>query len=420
MTDNPSDMPSEAGWDRSLALLREGYTFLPRRFRQYRSRVFESRIMLERSLCLQGAEAVRFFYQPDAFTRKAAIPPTTLKLLQGRGSVQTLDGAAHRHRKAMFMSLMTPASRARLIEVFSEEWLRRLNRWQAEESVQLLTEAEDILCRAACRWAGVVLPEEEAQSFGRDLAALIEGAGSIGPRNWRGLMSRWRADRRLRAVITDIRRSGREADTPAKVIALHRDLSGKLLDVATAANELNNILRPIVAIARFIAFGALALHDHPAWRERLAKGDDAELEAFTHEVRRYYPFFPAIAGRANTPTAFTGCPIPMGRRVIVDIYGSHRDIGAWQQPERFLPERFLNADIPDAFLPQGGGDHFTGHRCAGEWITIDVVKAAIRHLTTSMRYEVPPQDLTVSLRRMPAKPESGFIMSRVRSVEAMV
>src|SRR3546814_12561235 len=68
---------------------------------------------------------------------------------------------------------------------------------------------------------------------------------------------------------------------------------------------------------------------------------------------------------------------------------------------------------PDDRVPQGGGDHHAGHRCPGEWITIALLKSAVRMLTMEMRYSVPEQDLTVSLARMPALPRSRFVITDV-------
>lgn len=73
-----------------------------------------------------------------------------------------------------------------------------------------------------------------------------------------------------------------EIETPegsaAQVIASHRDADGTLLPPAVAAVELINVLRPTVAVARFVTFAALALHDYPKYRQRMEAGGDAELE----------------------------------------------------------------------------------------------------------------------------------------------
>jgi fatty-acid peroxygenase len=69
------------------------------------------------------------------------------------------------------------------------------------------------------------------------------------------------------------------------------------------------------------------------------------------------------------------------------------------------------------FIPQGGGDYSNGHRCAGEWITVELVKTAVRLLTTNMRYKVPKQNLRIGLSRMPAIPESRFVIKTVRRTQ---
>ena len=44
------------------------------------------------------------------------------------------------------------------------------------------------------------------------------------------------------------------------------------------------------------------------------------------------------------------------------------------------------------------------------------MKTIARLLTREMRYDVPEQDLTIDLRRMPAVPNSRFVMTNLRLV----
>ena len=67
----------------------------------------------------------------------------------------------HRARKQLFMALMTPRGIAQLLELTAAEWGRQLPRWEQRSKVVLFDELQQILCRAACRWAGVPLWEEE-------------------------------------------------------------------------------------------------------------------------------------------------------------------------------------------------------------------------------------------------------------------
>jgi len=43
--------------------------------------------MLRKVICTMGEEAATMFYPADRFTRKRALPPTTLRLLQDKGSM---------------------------------------------------------------------------------------------------------------------------------------------------------------------------------------------------------------------------------------------------------------------------------------------------------------------------------------------
>lgn len=404
--------------DSTLALLFEGYEFIPQRCRRYRSDIFETRLMLTKAVCMTGQEAAEVFYEPDRFTRKGAMPQTTLRLLQDKGSVQLLDGEAHRHRKRMFMSLMGPESIARLSDLMADRWLAYAGRWESAERVVLHDEVEEILCRAVCEWAGVPLAESEARQRTREFAAMIEGAGSVGPRNWRGQLLRARTERWIRGIIEKVRTRELEVSegSAAHVIARHRNLDGELLDAEVAAVELINILRPVVAVARFVTFAALALHEHPECRQQLQAGDDDYPELFVQEVRRFYPFFPFVGGRVRNEFDWRGRHFARGTWVLLDLHGTNHDPRVWEDPETFRPERFRRWDENAFnFIPQGGGDHYQDHRCAGEWITIELVKRAVRLLTGSMHYEVPEQDLGIDLSRMPAIPESRFVISDVRA-----
>ena len=412
-----TSIPRENTLDSSLALLAEGYTFIQERCRRYDTDLFETRLMLQRAVCMTGAEAARQFYEPGRFTRKRALPFTALLLLQDKGSVATQDDAAHRHRKEMFMSLMTPERRQALTDHFADAWRTRLQDWEDQEEVVLHPEMQALLCRAVCAWAGVPLTEAEAQKRTREFAAMIDGAGSVGPRNWRGHLLRARTERWARRIIERVRAGDIEPpeESAAHVIAWHRDRQGQLLDVKVAAVELINVLRPTVAVARFITFAALALHQHPDVRQQLQRGGEAYRERFVQEVRRFYPFFPCIGGRVREAFTWRGHRFEEGAWVLLDLYGTDHDARLWEAPQAFRPERFEEWDgSAFNFIPQGGGDLFAGHRCAGEWITIALMKHAVRLLTETMQYDVPDQDLHVPLSRMPTIPRSRFVMHNVR------
>ena len=59
--------------DDTLALALEGYAFIGNRCRALGTDVFETRIMLQRTICMLGAEAARMFYDGDRMQREGVI-----------------------------------------------------------------------------------------------------------------------------------------------------------------------------------------------------------------------------------------------------------------------------------------------------------------------------------------------------------
>jgi len=409
-------IPHAAGIDNTIPFLREAYTFVSRRCERLGSDLFTTRIMLTPVLCMRGAEAARVFYDGDRFTRQGAMPQTVLRLLQDKGSVQGLDGAAHRHRKALFMSLMSPDGIARIAGLLEHHWREALPRWTSMAEVRLLPAIGDVLTRTACDWAGVPVPERDMPALSRELQAMIREAGHVRPGTLYALALRRRTERRMRWLVEDVR-AGRVTPPEGSALAAvarHREPDGTPLGSDAAAVELINLLRPVVAVNRFIIFAALALHQHPEWRQRLAD-DEAWLEPFVQEVRRFYPFFPLVGGRVRRGFEWAGHRFAARDWVILDLYGTNHDSRLWPEPEQFRPERFKDwPGDPYTFIPQGAGDPMAGHRCPGERMTIALIGRAVR-LLRGMHYDVPPQDLSISLSNMPAAPRSQLVLSRVRA-----
>src|ERR1700752_5342083 len=98
-------IPRSPVFDSTLALGREGYGFIGNQCERLGTDIFRTRLMLKHVVCMRGTCAAEIFYTGDRFTRVGAMPVTVLKLLQDYGSVQLLDGAAHRRRKRMFLGI---------------------------------------------------------------------------------------------------------------------------------------------------------------------------------------------------------------------------------------------------------------------------------------------------------------------------
>jgi len=399
--------------DSSIALLREGYRFGINRFDRLHADVFRTHLMLRPVTFMRGASASELFYEGRRFSRDRALPESVLHSLQDEHSVQTLEGVAHRHRKAMFLDVMDEVSMHRLAGIFAAEWRRAGDAWRGRNEIVLQQELYEVLTRTACAWAGVPLAESDAAPRAREFAAMIANAGTFGVPNWISRAGRLRTEAWARNAI-DASRELPMVPTVLGAIAHHRSHDGRLLDNSVAAIELLNVIRPMVAVGRFIVFAVWLLEAFPEWRQRFESGDDGLLEPFAQEVRRFSPFFPVVGGRATRDLEGEGVSFSKGDWVMLDLYATNRDPRLWHSPETFSPARFA-VDVPDrnALIPQGGGVAADGHRCPGEEPTLVLIAEAVRLLTQSTDYTVPPQDWRVSLNRMPAQPKSGARLADV-------
>ncbi|MFC3041707.1 cytochrome P450 [Virgibacillus xinjiangensis] len=406
----------EKGFDHSFDLLREGYHFIPNRRHSFQSDMFETRLLGRRALCMGGMEAAELFYDNDLFKRSGAAPGMVRNTLLGKNSVQNLDGEMHYSRKKMFMSLMTTDRLAVMDEITIDQFEAALDRWEEQKEIVLYEEAKELMLRIACNWAGVPLWSHEVSLRKEDVASMIEGAASLGRKHWKARKARTRSEKWIGSLVEKVRQGvlSPPEKTALHTISLYRDINGELLDVHTAAEEILNIIRPMVAIAVYINFTALAVHQYPEEREKLKSGDEKQNLMFVQEVRRFYPFFPFQAAKAKQDFTWKGFEIRKNDLVLMDFYGTNHDPKRWGNPQVFNPDRFANwEENPFDFVPQGGGDYNMGHRCAGEWVTVQVMQIALDYLVNKMSYHVPQQDLSYSLVNFPTRSNSRFIMNDI-------
>ncbi len=412
-------IPRTGGLDNTLAFKREPYVYISRRCRSLNTDVFETRLLGRKTLCMRGRAAAELFYDPRYFMRHGAAPEPLQKTLLGATGVQTLDDAAHRHRKAMFLALLSANRVGTLGAIFRQDMQRSALTWSRRPRIVLYDELQQVLTRCVCAWAGVPLEREDLPRRTAQLVAMFDSAGRGGMRHFRSRIARRQAEFWLMDLIERVRNGTFKVveDSALDRVALHRGLSGELLPPQAAAVELLNVLRPTVAVAVYIVFMVHALHSFPESRALLGQADGAIANAFVQEVRRFYPFFPAVPAKVRAAFEWHGYEFPAGTRALLDLYGINHDERIWDAPDDFRPQRFLRWD-GNAYelVPQGGGDYLTHHRCPGEWLTVELMRQSLEFFTKDIRYTVPPQDLSIDTRRLPALPASRMILSEISTL----
>ncbi|MDF0102872.1 cytochrome P450, partial [Staphylococcus pseudintermedius] len=109
-----------------------------------------------------------------------------------------------------------------------------------------------------------------------------------------------------------------------------------------------------------------------------------------------------------------GFKLKKGTLTVLDIFGTTHDPELFENPYQFNPDRFDNWDgSPFDLIPQGGGDFYTNHRCAGEWMTVIVMEETIQYFANKIDFVVPAQDLSVKLSQFPGKVTSGTMIKNV-------
>lgn len=164
-----------------------------------------------------------------------------------------MDGDAHIHRKRLFISLMTPSHQNQLAKLTMKKLEDSIKIWENKKQIILFDELNEILCRAACQWAGVPLKESEAKKLAKEFSLMIDAFGAVGIRHWKGRRFRAKLEEWIKGIIEEVR-SGKikaEEETALHAMAFYRDLNGNQLDSHMAGVELINVLRPIVAISTF-------------------------------------------------------------------------------------------------------------------------------------------------------------------------
>jgi len=118
--------------------------------------------------------------------------------------------------------------------------------------------------------------------------------------------------------------------------------------------------------ATSLAWAVERLSRHPDKLERLRaeveEGGEEYLTATIQETLRLRPVISIVLRRLTEPVEIGGYELPAGVSVAPCVYLAHRNPAVYPEPERFLPERFLESP-PGTYtwIPFGGGVR----RCLG-------------------------------------------------------
>lgn len=397
-------LPDPRTFARTVTLLREGYPVWQSLREQTGAETVQTRVFDERVTVVRGSEAARFFFTETGTERSSALSTAFVDSLLGEIPVRQLNGSPQAPRKDVFGRLLD----AEAAQTISADAIRR---WDARMSgrrgmVDIVVEASELLFEAACDWVGIEVAGEEWRS--RDQIAMIDGFGGLGLRQLRARVARRRTEAWIEPLIEHSRRSESQPSTPLDQVAHYRDENGVLLPVHTAAVEVINLMRPIVAISWLIGGMARALDEVPGLRAEATSGEVTPTEV-AREVRRTFPFTPFLAARTTRQLTWQNTVIDRDTLLLLDVWGTHHDPRIWSDPERFDPRRYRTTAVtPYNLIAQGSGDLQHGYRSAGEDVTLAVLSGLVDHVAR-LRFKIVGPEL--KLNRMPPKPHCFIRLS---------
>lgn len=126
------------------------------------------------------------------------------------------------------------------------------------------------------------------------------------------------------------------------------------------------------------------------------------LQAVVKEIFRLHPPAPLLLPhKAENDVELSGYTVPKHSKVLVNVWAISRDAGLWEDPEMFMPERFLDSEIDFRgryfeLIPFGSGRRM----CPGLLLAHRMVHLMLASLINSFEWRLPdgmrPEELDMS------------------------
>ncbi|XP_078589167.1 cytochrome P450 3A12-like isoform X1 [Branchiostoma floridae x Branchiostoma japonicum] len=128
------------------------------------------------------------------------------------------------------------------------------------------------------------------------------------------------------------------------------------------------------------------------------------LEMCVMETLRLYPLVSSIQRVANEDTRLMWINVPKGMSVIVPALAIHYDPARWDEPRKFIPERFTKEERekrnPMDWLPFGVGPR----NCIGMRLALMEMKVGLARALMKYRFVTGPDTVPLNLNRWRAFP----------------
>jgi cytochrome P450 family 110 len=332
---------------------------------------------------ISDPDAIKDLYAADgtdALESGSIIAPVMENVL-GKHSMLIIDGAEHQRHRSLIMPFFMRAGFGKFGSMIQNLTGREIARWPDGGHFPIRTKMRDITLQVMLnllfgdeRASSIIAPEVVRQFFGRNPSPLVfirSFQRDLGP------LTPWRFFLRLRGEIyrgiaNELARrrgltDGSASDVLGALIAARDDTGAGMAEQEILDELLTMVLAGNDTTATALAWAVYYIFNDAkvlgALRAEIDGIDDADriaalplLDATVKEVLRIAPIFPFVLRRLTQPMRLGKSEFAAGTHVAPCICLVHHRADLWEEPERFNPNRFIEARRPSHhYFPFGGG-----------------------------------------------------------------
>jgi cytochrome P450 len=380
-------------------------------------------------------------YRKDDLQRRVLAPGLGNGLL-------TAEGEEWRLQRRTLAPLFSPRRVAGFVPPMIEAAERLVRRWRRRSEGRTLDVALEMTRVTLAVLERTIFTsglKRDPDALGRAITRYFEAIGPLDPLDvfgmpgWLPRIGRFRARPALRffdeivGELIDTRRDllARGEPAPNDILTLllqaaDPDTGRGLTDVEVRANIVTFIGAGHETTANALSWSLYLLSQAHAARERIQAEVDAAIgegplspemlprlvfsRAVVEEALRLYPPVPYMSRAALAQDRIGNLKIPKGSIVTIAPYVLHRHRRLWDEPDAFLPERFLperrEAIDRFAYLPFGAGPRV----CIGAAFALQEAVVVLASVVRAARFDLVEGHEVMPIHRVTLRPGGGLPM----------
>jgi cytochrome P450 len=369
--------------------------------------IFTLRIAYEGTwVILADPEAIKQVFTGDPKVFHAGEGNEILAPLLGRNSLLTLDEKRHMSQRRLLLPPFHGERMQGYEQAMQEIAAREIESWPTGTPHKLRPRMQaltlEIILRTVFGVEGEAGKLADLREALRDFLDLTTNPRfllpllAVGPKRIRGVGAiRRRIDRVDELIYREIaERRGvgdvaERDDVLSLMVGAHHEDGSPMSDEEMRDELLTLLVAGHETTATSLSWAVERLVRHPEKLERLRaevnQGGEEYLTATIQETLRLRPVISVVLRRLTEPVEIGGYELPAGVSVAPCVYLAHRNPEVYPEPERFLPERFLdNPPGTYTWIPFGGGVR----RCLGASFAQFEMAVVLKELVK--RHEIRP------------------------------